>query len=126
MTWAAAAVDLETIRRRAVDAGVPLGDIVNGGRVRPDGVALSWQFTNPRAVVADGIVPFLIDWGASPHPSAQAAAGLSLVSLHAEHPSPDTVSAMLHAIGVALPVHGAATPALIATIDGPRGRVELR
>jgi len=33
--------------------------------VRPDGVRLAWTYTDPAALVAGGVVPFLIDWGVS-------------------------------------------------------------
>ena len=77
-------------------------------------------------MIADGVVPFFIDWGASAHPAWSAAQGLTLVDLSAEHPSPDQVQRMLTLLGVTLNVRYGTTPALIATIDGPCGRIELR
>ena len=77
-------------------------------------------------MVADGLVPFFIDWGETPHPAASAAAGATLISLRAEHPEPDKVQRMLGALHLELPVVKAATPSLVATIAGPRGRVDLR
>ena len=41
---------------------MPLGEVKSGNRRRPDGVQLSWQFTDPWVLVADGIVPLFIDW----------------------------------------------------------------
>ena len=99
---------------------------MSGSRLRPDGALLSWKFTNPRKVLADGLIPFFIDWGASPHPSQSAAAGLSLIDLRAEHPDAKRVEEMLHILGIRLPVQESSSPALIAIIEGPRGRVELR
>ena len=107
-------------------AGVPLGGLSSGSRRRADGALLSWRFTNPRTVVADGLVPFLIDWGGSPHPARAAAQGLRLVELRAEHPDPATVEPMLRALGLDLEVTKAPVPALVAVIDGPRGAVEVR
>ncbi len=37
-------------------------------------------------VIANGIVPFLIDWGDTPHPSQNAVQGLALTGFRAEHP----------------------------------------
>lgn len=76
--------------------------------------------------MADGIVPLFIDWGDTPHPAFTAARGATLVSLRAEHPDVRGVSEMLRNLGLDLPVTQGSSPALIATIDGPRGRVELR
>jgi len=125
-TWAATCGDLERLREAAVQAGIPLGDIKSGSRRTPDGGQLSWRFTDPSAVIADGLVPFFIDWGSSPHPAAGAARGATLVSLRAEHPDPSGVARMIGQLGLTLPVTGGARPALIAVIDGPRGPVELR
>jgi hypothetical protein len=89
-------------------------------------VLLTWQFTNPLVVVGDGIVPFFIDWGTSPHPARTAARGASLIGLRAEHPDPDRVQNLLRTLGLDFRVTNGPAPALIATIDSPRGRVELR
>ena len=72
-TWVAKGTDLEQLARAAASRGVTLGDVIAGSRRRPDGVVLAWRFTDPRTVVADGIVPYFIDWGTSPHPAADAA-----------------------------------------------------
>ena len=106
--------------------GIPLGKVAPASRRRPDGVELAWHSTDSQAVVADGIVPFFIDWGQSPHPAQSAARGATLVALRAEHPDAKNVEKMLEKLGLALPVRTAARAALIATIDCPRGRVELR
>ena len=126
VAWFVNGHDLEQLRREAVRKGVPLGEIKSGSRRRPDGVQLSWQFTDPSTLVADGIVPLFIDWGDSPHPARTAAEGATLVSLRAEHPDVRGVREMLRHLGLALPVKRSPSPALIAIIDGPRGRVELR
>jgi hypothetical protein len=77
-------------------------------------------------VVADGVVPFFIDWGTTAHPAGDAAQGARLVDFRAEHPDPPGVRGMLAKLGLDLAVAPGPRPALIATIDGPRGRVELR
>ena len=124
--WAAKGSDLDRFAAEAARSGVKLGQVVPGSRHRPDGVVLSWRYTDPSTVVADGIVPFFIDWGRTPHPSGTAAAGLTLNELRAEHPDPDHVQKMLSQLGVDLPVTRGSRPALIAIVSGPKGRVELR
>jgi len=52
---------------------------------------LRWQFTDPLVPVADGIVPFFIDWGNSPHPAKTTPQGARLISLRAEHPDEERV-----------------------------------
>jgi hypothetical protein len=126
VAWAAKGNDLENLKDEAARQGLQLGDVLSGSRQRPDGIVLSWHFTSPWTMVADGIVPFFIDWGQSPHPAQTAARGLSLISLSAEHPDAERVRHMLHQLGFDLLVKRGSRPALIAVINGPRGRVELR
>jgi len=124
--WAAKAQDLERLVADAARNGVKLGAVGAGSRKRPDGVLLSWRFTSPATVLGDGIVPFFIDWGKTPHPAETAAAGATLAGLCAEHPDAQRVAEMLRKLGLDLAVTSAPAPALIATVDCPKGRVELR
>lgn len=126
VTWAAHEADLEGRLARLAAAGIDLGEILSGGRVRPDGVALHWRLTSPRAMLEGGVIPFLIDWGSSPHPSTSAAPGLSLVALEIEHPEPARARQLLDLFGVDLAVRAAPRPALVATLEGPLGRLDLR
>jgi len=125
-TWCASARDLATLQARASAAGVPLGAVRDGGRVRPDGVALAWQVTSPFTVLEHGLVPFFIDWLDSPHPADSAAPGVTLVELVAEHPVPESLRTPYATLGLEVAVRAAGSPALVATLDGPRGRVTLR
>jgi hypothetical protein len=124
VTWAARVDDFDRVAEQARALG--LGPVAAGSRRRPDGVLLAWRFTDPRVVVADGVVPFLIDWGTSPHPSATSARGLSLAGLRAEHPDTGRVRAALARLGLPLPVEQGPAPALVAMLETPRGRVTLR
>jgi hypothetical protein len=126
VTWAAKSSSLETLTARAANEGVRLGAVTAGSRRRPDGLLLSWRYTDPNTVLGDRLVPFFIDWGATPHPSADAARGASLASVRTEHPDPARVQKMLDVLGLDLKVQEGPAPAIIATIDGRRGRVELR
>jgi Glyoxalase-like domain len=124
--WVVKSNELPAVAERAAKSGVTLGPIASGSRRRPDGVVLDWRYTDPAVVVADGLVPFFIDWGASSHPALTAAKGATLTALRAEHPDAARVQKMLDALGLDLKVSQASAPAIVATIDTPRGRVELR
>jgi hypothetical protein len=124
--WVAKGVELEQVVSRARTAGVGLGAVIAGSRKRPDGVVLSWRYTDPDVVLEQRLIPYLIDWGTSPHPASTAPRGATLVAFRAEHPEAARVQEMLRQLGLDLAVQAAAQPALIATIDSPRGRVELR
>ena len=126
VTWAAKACDLDSAVIAARADGLDLGDVTAGCRTTPDGGNLAWRLTDPFAGRAEGVVPFLIDWAEAPHPSAAAAPGCTLVGLHGEHPQPAALRPLLAALGVELEIVAAPRPVLVATIDSPHGRVELR
>lgn len=126
VAWAARGSDLRSLVADARRHGIELGSVMSGSRERPDGTVLAWELTDPRQVVAGGVVPFYIDWGRSPHPARSAPSGLELVHLRAEHPGPRGVRTILEQLGLDLPVAAGPAPALIATLRTPRGTLELR
>jgi len=126
LTWVAKGTSLETFAAAAKAHGVDLGAVIPGSRKRPDGVVLSWTYTDPQVVLADRLIPYFIDWGISPHPSATAAKGVTLVGLRAEHPDAARVQKMLKQLGLELAVTRGPKPSLIATFDSPKGKVELK
>jgi len=126
VTWAARCGDLDHVVHTAAQHGVLLGEILSGNRIRSDGVVLAWRLTSPWSLLEGGLIPFLIDWGSSPHPAASAAKGLSLVDLRAEHSSPQALTRTLALLDVDLAVTQEPHNALVATIDSPLGRIELR
>lgn len=125
-TWAVRGTRLTELRNRALENGVPLGAVRSGTRQRPDGVTLSWSFTDPEPLVAGGVIPFFIDWNQPPHPSHSAARGASLVDLHIEHPDVVGVRRLLRALDLDVAVVRAETAGLVAMVEGRHGRVQLR
>jgi hypothetical protein len=126
VTWAARDHDLDALTARARRSGLELGTVHAGGRRAPDGAMLEWRLTDPATPRESGLVPFLIDWGATPHPAARAPRAGELVRLRAEHPEPDAVRRELAALAIDLTVDRAPEPALIAEIRTARGIVEIR
>jgi hypothetical protein len=126
VTWGIQLGDVERVMGDAARAGVFLGALSHGSRETADGTKLRWRLTNPDVMLDDGLVPFLIDWGGSPHPSKSAPRGASLQSLRGEHPDPERVSRNVSVLGATLPVVRAPKPALVAVLGGKRGEVELR
>jgi len=124
-TWSVRGRALEALVAQARSAGVDLGGVQRRTRRRPDGVLLGWNMTDVDAPRADGIIPFFIDWGVTPHPATTSPRGGTLVGLRARHPDPAGVQAMLRSLGLALEVELADTPELIATLETRNGRIEL-
>lgn len=123
--WAVRTGDIEASVAQARAAGFDPGPILAMSRVRPDGVTLAWRLTWPLGE-ADGLIPFLIDWGDSPHPSASLPGGVTLRSLVVEHPQPRIVLPALQALGVDVTVMAGLTPALVASLDVGGTTVVLR
>src|SRR5262249_1368217 len=117
LTWVAKSGDPEKLVAGARRDQIELGRVIPGSRTRPDGVVLTWRYTDPDVVVADRLVPYFIDWGSSPHPSATAATGAHLVGLRAEHPDASRVQQLLDRLGLGLKVQRGPRPAIIATLD---------
>lgn len=117
---------LDELIEAARKAGGDLGSALPGSRRRPDGSGLSWRLTDIDAPRAGGVIPFLIDWGASPHPASTLPdSGCALASLAAVHPEPERVRRVLGALGVTMAVTAGRRPALRAELAAPRGRVVL-
>ena len=125
VAWAVHPVDIEAAAVGSARAGAELGPILPMGRERPDGIRLAWRLATVFPPPLDGVTPFLIDWGGSPHPAAGELPLAALRSLRGTHPDPAAVTAVLDAVGARLDV--AAGPAgLVAVLATPAGPVELR
>jgi hypothetical protein len=124
--WAIRTKDIEEQVTHARERGHDPGEVESMRRQRPDGSLLEWRLTRHAPDPGRLAVPFLIDWGSSPHPSESAPPGVRLVELRIEHPDPAALRAALEALGATARVDSGPEPALVATLDTPRGRVVLR
>lgn len=118
-----ATADIEASVARAREAGYDPGPVRDMSRRRPDGELLQWRLTPP----ITGLLPFLIDWGDTPHPAA-ALPVVPLISFEAVHPEPGTVRAepaALGALGAELAVRQGPREALTARLQGREGVVAL-
>jgi hypothetical protein len=120
VAWAASATNLSQLVADAARRGVDLGRVTAGSRKRADGVQLTWEVTDPTTVLADGVVPFFIDWKTSPHPATSATVGPTLVELRGRHPDPQRAKEMLGALGVELSVERGDRAELAATFRSSR------
>jgi hypothetical protein len=124
--WASRTSDIDAQAAAARGRGYDPGEVFAMTRRRPDGFLLEWRLCRHAPDPSRLVIPFLIDWGASPHPGQSAPQGVRLVELRAEDPLPAAVRAEIEALGETLTVAEGAEPALVAVLDTPRGRIELR
>ena len=125
-TWAAKGTQLDELASLELADSERIGQAFAGSRQRPDGETINWTLTDPRVRIADGLVPFFIDWQDTPHPSLNTPTGARLTAFRVEHPRPDGVIAMFETLGLQLEVTQGPEPANIATIQTANGEVELR
>jgi hypothetical protein len=125
VTWAARTRELDAVMERARVQGYDPGPVMAMSRALPDGRELHWRLAVHYPLPSDGLVPFLIEWGAEDHPASTAPGGCRLVDLEGEHPHPEGVVSQLEALGAELQVSEGGRPALLATIECPKGTVVL-
>ena len=126
-TFAVRTTDIDALVASSRDAGYDPGAPIDMSRTRPDGVVLKWRLAYHLEMPAGGVIPFVIDWGDTPHPSAGLPNGGKLIELRAQHPDPDSVRSSLAALGFEMEVVDGSSPQLTATIDAGGGRrVDLR
>jgi len=109
VTWALRAESINESAAFASSADVGLGSIESGSRTKPDGT-----------------VPFLISWGATPHPAGAIPRAGELIGLRIEHPEPERVREALVALRAEIDVRRGDQFRLIARIGTSRGEVEIR
>jgi hypothetical protein len=112
---------IEAARARGYDPGSPR--VMS--RSAPSGARLTWRLTSLPSDPADGLVPFLIDWGRTAHPTTAALPTLPLHFFEAEHPDPEPIRMRLAALDVNLPVRPGPQPRLLVTLRGEKGLITL-
>jgi hypothetical protein len=126
VTWAVRVDDLDAALDAARAAGHDPGPARDMSRRRPDGTLLAWRLAFPPDD-AGGVLPFLIDWGATRHPSSDLPVPASLRTLRLAHPDPERVTALLDAVGAGgeAEVVAGESPSLQAVLDLPGGPLVL-
>lgn len=120
VTWAVRPTDLEATLTASRRAGYDPGPAVPMSRRTVDGESLHWRLTPSR-----GVVPFLIDWGSTPHPTTRDLPAVTLQEFTLQHPDPVLLRQRLVALGVTAPVEPGPEPALRAVLGTPRGPITL-
>jgi hypothetical protein len=123
VTWAVRTSDIDAHVHRARRHGFEPGPPRDMSRSTPAGDVLSWRLTLDENGVGSGVVPFLIDWGQTPHPAGSGLPQLTLVSLQAICPDPQPVRSAFAALGVSMPVVAGNREVLLVRLDSPTGPV---
>ncbi|MFE9439946.1 VOC family protein [Streptomyces sp. NPDC006602] len=122
VTWAISPPDLDAAVAAAQAQGYNPGPIHPMSRRRPDGTLLRWRLTDGDTQHPSGLVPFLIDWGSSVHPSASGLPATPLLALSASAPDPDEIRPLLAALDTSLALT-VGPVGFSFTVETPRGPV---
>ena len=125
VTWAIRTADIDGSVAAARALGYDPGKPTTMTRRSDAGDVLQWRLTPPQIELNDGLVPFLIDWGSTPHPTSRDLPRTRLTSWTAIHPTPGILQRPLAALGCQLDIAAGDRPELIAVIEGHRGLVTL-
>ncbi|ADD41726.1 VOC family protein [Stackebrandtia nassauensis] len=124
VTWAVRTADVDASVTAAGKSGYDPGTPWTMARDTVDGRKLQWRLTVDRSEGHRGLIPFLIDWGDTPHPAAELPK-VSLRELSAVHPDPTAIAPALSALGVDLAVRPGVRAGLVAVVDGVHGPVTI-
>jgi hypothetical protein len=124
VTWCLRSHDIASDVELAAAAGVDLGEIVSLSRQNPAGEILAWQMTRKRPMPRQGVLPFLIDWGTTPHPSERDLPSLTLAHFSVQTHEPDDLRRELDVLAQDVPIT-AGDPGLTAHLQTPLGSVQL-
>lgn len=125
VTWAVRTDDIDALIAESRENGYDPGDAIAMSRRSPAGETLEWRLTMPRFDYGDGLVPFLIDWGATPHPTSRNLPTTPLLEWRATHPDPASVRPALVALRADLHIDIADHVSLTAVVRGANGAVTL-
>ncbi|HEY1780602.1 MAG TPA: VOC family protein [Roseiarcus sp.] len=125
MTFAIRSDDLDTLSAAARREGLSVQGPVAMSRDRPDGVRLDWTILYLEDSRFGEAIPFVIDWGQSPHPSESVPAGCRLRSFGVLHPKADELARLYAALDIPIPVKRGAYPGFVAELATPNGDVVL-
>ena len=125
MTFAIRSDDLDALSAAARREGLSLQGPVAMSRDRPDGVRLEWSILYLEDSRFGEAIPFVIDWGTSPHPSESVPVGCQLRSFAVLHPEADELTRLYGALEIPVPVKRGAYPGFVAELATPNGDVVL-
>lgn len=124
-TFAVRTRNLDAYAAAASRAGIRTRGPIEMGRTRPDGVRLDWACLYIEDTTFGEMIPFAIDWKASPHPAASTPVGCTLREFIVLHPQAEALSRVYREMGIEVPVRLAAQPGFLAVLQSPRGEVVL-
>ena len=116
VTWAARCDDLPGLASSAKEQQLQVRGPTRTQRETPSGDLLEWELLFLGGHDYPSLMPFFIDWLASPHPAEQTPRGGEFIELVLRAPNHAELAAMLSRFGIAVTVESASKTGLEARI----------
>lgn len=100
VTWCVRTTAIDDTVSGARASGYDPGAVREMSRRTAQGSLLQWRLTDPRDAGSAGLVPFLIDWGGTQHPTTVLEPQAEVSELSLSTPDPHPTSRMLAALGI--------------------------
>ncbi|MEU3625864.1 hypothetical protein BS329_23710 [Amycolatopsis coloradensis] len=120
VTWAARVRGIDAAIAEARERGYDPGEAFEMSRATDDGDLLTWRLTGAGGL--DGLAPFLIDWGSTPHPTTRRLPAIPLLLVIGVHPEPTAVESAVRALGMDILVRRDTKPGLVAVLQNSAGK----
>lgn len=117
--------DVEAYRDLARGAGLGASDPIGMSRTRKDGTTLRWRVVYVEDDRWGDVIPFMIDWQDSQHPSETTPVGCELTEFRVLHPEAETLSGIFRRMEIPVPVTAAPSAGFLARLKTPRGEMVL-
>ena len=125
MTFAIASDDLASLREAALREGLGVNGPVAMHRNTPSGARLDWTILYLEDARFGEAIPFVIDWGKTPHPRRACPAAVACKSFTVTHPEAEALARLYAALGIPVAVKRAAYPGFVVELSTPNGEVVL-
>ena len=125
MTFAIASDDLASLREAALRERLGVNGPVAMHRNTPSGARLDWTILYLEDARFGEAIPFVIDWGKTPHPSTSLPGGCRLQSFTVTHPEVEALARLYAALGIPIAAKRAAYPGFVVELSTPNGEVVL-
>ena len=129
MNWAARRNGLSDFVQAVRAKGLNLSETFPLSRVTAEGDTLEWELSYPQDISSNpegvNVVPFLIDWGKSPHPASHCKESAQLLQLELIHTYSERITHIADILELEVSISTGVEQKIRAQIKCPRGEIVL-
>ena len=123
--WAIKSTNLERDAHSLESYRSQYGQVEEGSRQLSNGEHLSWKLSDPLPNPKIEVVPFLLDWGDSTHPSEELKSECHLKQIKVIHNDPSLISDVMTSLSIDIPILKGEHPRIEVELNTPKGLVTL-